>query len=132
MKSSARLAVSFRSPHPSTIGPRSLGLEWQQTWRWDLGSWVCRAAMTRKYPYVAQPLCPMRRLNILRLLRPCERQCLSNVGGAALLHERDEIEQRLAFLPKLKSQSATHGQVLLNSLTQRCHRAPPGQGNASV
>jgi len=49
-----------------------------------------------------------------------------------LLHERNEIAQSLADFLQLESQSAPHAQILLNGLTQRCHRAPPGQGNASV
>src|SRR5437899_1452985 len=86
----------------------------------------------RKYPHIAESLCPMCWLNISRLLRPRKRQCRSDVGGAMLLHERNEIAQSLADFLQLESQSAPHAQILLNGLTQRCHRAPPGQGNASV
>jgi hypothetical protein len=37
------------------------------------------------------------------LLRPSERQLGRNVGGALLLHERDECEQQLAGIMQLES-----------------------------
>src|SRR2546422_5720637 len=132
MTSSARLAVSFRSPHPSTD---RVALSWAgMAANPAMGSGCVDLSHcdARKYPHIAESLCPMCWLNISRLLRPRKRQCRSDVGGAMLLHERNEIAQSLADFLQLESQSAPHAQILLNGLTQRCHRAPPGQGNASV
>ena len=71
-------------------------------------------------------------LDVCRLLSPRERQRLRDDGGMVLLHERDEIEQRLAVLLQFKSQTAPHVQVFLGRLSERIHFTPPGQGIASV
>jgi hypothetical protein len=43
-----------------------------------------------------QSLCPMRGLNVRRLLGPGKRQRLSDVGRAVLLHKTNEIKQCFA------------------------------------
>jgi hypothetical protein len=58
----------------------------------------------------------MCQLNIRRLLRPGKRQCLAYVPSSVLLHKGDEIEQSLARIMQLESESASHLQIFLRGL----------------
>ena len=49
-----------------------------------------------------------------------------------LLEEADEIKQSWASTVQLESETASQGEVFLNSLSQGVHRTPPGHGAASV
>ena len=73
----------------------------QQALRRNLRPWIGGAAMARKYAHDAQSSRPLRRLNCRRLLRPGERQPGRDIGGAALLHERHEIDATLCRSPQL-------------------------------
>ena len=48
------------------------------------------------------------------------------------LHEGDEIKQYLACIVQVEPQTAAQTQVILNGLSKRVHRTPPGHGKASV
>jgi hypothetical protein len=49
-----------------------------------------------------------------------------------LFEERDEFQETDLRIVQFESQSVAHLDVLLDGLAQPAHRAPPGQGNASV
>src|ERR1700693_1596 len=107
-------------------------MERQQARLRNLRARIGGTAMTCKSAYDAQASRPMRGLDVYRLLSPSKRQRLGDVGGALLFHEGDKIEQFLACFLQLESQAAPEAQVLLNGLSQRVHRTPPGHGKASV
>jgi hypothetical protein len=65
-------------------------------------------------------------------LSPSQRQRLSDVGSAVLLHERDKIEQLLACVLELESQFAPQAQIRLNGLSKRVHRTSSGHGKARL
>ena len=108
----------------------SFGTVGQQTFGWNLRAWIGRTPMACKHAHNTQTLCPRRRLHGGRLLRPgeCQRGC--DVGGAALLHELNEREQPVASRMQFESQTAAHGQIFPDGLTECVHRTPPGHGKA--
>lgn len=59
--------------------------------------------------------------------RPLERQLVGDDGGAAVLHERDEIAQPTFLHPELITQAAAHGDVSVKGGSEGTHDTPSGQ-----
>jgi hypothetical protein len=114
------------------IRPGPLRLKGQEVRRGHFGARIGGAAIVRKGPHVAQAPGPIRRLRMRRLLRPGQRQRLGDHGRPLLLQEPDEREESLARILELEAKGPAHAEVLVRGLAERGHRAPPGQGNASV
>ena len=107
-----------------------LGLKREQAGGWGLRTWIGRLAMPREAAYVAQSRCPCCRLHVPRLLCPGKRQGLGNDQSLTLFHEGDEVEQGSTGLVQLEPQMTSHAEVLIEGLSKRVHRAPPGHGKA--
>lgn len=62
--------------------------------------------------------------------RPGQRRRGPDMRLAAVFDEGDELAEKPLGLVHLVAEGAPHGQIISNSLRQRAHRSPSGQGRA--
>ena len=63
--------------------------------------------------------------------RELHRQSTRDVGSFLLLQERNELPETGFIFDEFKSQTAAQFEVIVHSLTQRIHWAPPGHERAN-
>src|SRR5215475_10590168 len=86
--------------------------------------------MASEHANEAQSPGPIARLMVNRLHRPLQGQCRRDVGRFFVLQKRSELCQAGSHVAQFEPQTATQSDVILNSVSQRLHRLPPGQGKA--
>src|SRR5260370_22673517 len=86
--------------------------------------------MAGKYADKTDALCPITGLVMRRHHRPFHSQFRGHVRCCLLLQEYSKLPKTLSHAPQLESQTAPERDVIVDRLSQRLHRLPPGHGSA--
>src|SRR5476651_1947877 len=98
--------------------------------RWNFRTDVGGTAMASKAAHEAKaprPFCGLNR----GILCPLQGQANTNMLSMPRLHESDESGQQQAGIVHLEAQAASQVEIFLERLSNRVHRAPPGQAIAN-
>src|SRR6266700_5228425 len=86
--------------------------------------------MAGEYADRTEPLRPIAGLMMRRQHRPFHGQFRGHVWCCLLLQEYSKLPKTLRHASHLESQAATECDVIVDGLSQKFHRLPPGHGSA--